>query len=199
LSSKNGLITFVRNAELGKVKTRIAASAGDEKALAIYKALLTHTRSVTQQVDTNRHLFYTNLISHDDEWPITDYTKHLQIDGDLGSKMKAAFEMCLVDNEKAVIIGSDCASLQPHHIENAYQLLDDHDLVIGPTYDGGYYLLGMKKLHYYLFDDMQWSVESVYDATISRAQNAGLSIANTEQLSDIDYIEDWEKWGWPLE
>lgn len=192
------LIIFIRNPEYGKVKSRLAATMGNAKALKIYKELLRHTREVTIHIDARRHLFYSEDIRSDDEWLSSDYEKQLQASGDLGDKMRQAFETVLQSSKKAIIIGSDCPQITPEHINNAIALLENHDIVIGPSLDGGYYLLGMKSLHIELFDDMTWSTDSVYSETIERITMKGLSYGTTETLSDVDHERDWIKWGWEI-
>lgn len=193
-SLSQSLIIFVRSPKLGKVKTRLAKAVGDQEALSIYIRLLTHTREVAEQVDATRHLFYSDEII-EDEWSTDYFQKALQADGDLGVKMQHAMSTALKTSNKAIIIGSDCAQLNSSLIVSAYEALDQHDVVIGPTYDGGYYLLGVKKVHKELFEDMTWSVESVFDETVRRITNKGLSYSTLDKLSDIDYKEDWDKYG----
>lgn len=180
------------------MKSRLAATMGNAKALKIYKELLRHTREVTIHIDARRHLFYSEDIRSDDEWLSSDYEKQLQASGDLGDKMRQAFETVLQSSKKAIIIGSDCPQITPEHINNAIALLENHDIVIGPSLDGGYYLLGMKSLHIELFDDMTWSTDSVYSETIERITMKGLSYGTTETLSDVDHERDWIKWGWEI-
>ena len=154
------LIIFIKNPELGKAKTRLAQSVGNIEALRIYKLLLAHTRKISSSVDADRYLFYHNEI-WEDEWPDSKYNKRLQSDGDLGNKMANAFSEVLQLNDKAIIIGSDCSQLSQDIIQDAFSRLDNADLVLGPTYDGGYYLMGMKKAHSSLFQNMTWSVADV--------------------------------------
>ncbi len=188
------LIIFVRSPKLGKVKTRLAKEVGDEKALAIYIQLLAHTRKVAQSIDAIRHLFYSDEII-DDDWSRTYFEKSLQIDGDLGDKMQHAMSKALETSDKTIIIGSDCPHLESDIIESAFAALDKSDVVVGPTFDGGYYLIGIKKMHTELFQNMTWSVESVYDETIDRIKKIGLTYVALTKLSDIDYKEDWDKYG----
>ena len=197
--STNSLIIFVRRPELGKVKTRIAKSVGARQALVIYNELLKHTREVVTKCDVQRHLFYTDDIIRDDDWSNTKFIKHRQASGDLGDKMSAAFEVCLRQSHKVVIIGSDCATLQPAIIERAFAALDESDVVIGPTFDGGYYLLGLKEPREVLFKGIEWSTPVVFEQTIAAINHEGLSYTELPQLADIDHIEDWEKWGWKIQ
>jgi len=187
------IIIFTKNPELGKAKTRIAATLGDEAALKIYKRLLSITRTVVSNVvSTTRLLFYSEEIVEEDLWPNILFQKYLQSNGDLGDRMEKAFETALSISHKALIIGSDCPFITPEIIEAAFDSLDSNDVVLGPTFDGGYYMIGMKTLHPRLFRDMTWSTETVYDTTIQRVSALGLSYATGPRLSDIDYAEDWE-------
>lgn len=194
VKSSRALIIFVRSPKLGKVKTRLANEVGDEKALSIYKQLLAHTREQSVEVDATRLLFYSDEIIEDD-WSIDHFKKHLQVDGDLGDKMLAAFEEALTFCDTAIIIGSDCPQLNSSIIDKAFDKLEKQDVVIGPTYDGGYYLIGMKKIHKELFLDMTWSTSEVCDETKNRVSESNLSYSLMTVLSDIDYKEDWDKYG----
>lgn len=192
-NQERGLIIFVKNPELGKVKTRLAKSIGDEQALAVYHKLLAHTKSVAEATPASRQLFYDTAVVAEDEWSNDKFIKRVQADGDLGARMRAAFEHCLVDNEKVVIIGSDCPEISPEIIETAFRRLELADIVIGPALDGGYYLLGMKEQHPELFADMEWSTESVFEETLKRIQAKGLLYTQCPTLSDMDDIEDLNK------
>ena len=196
--SKKGIIIFVRNPELGKVKTRLASTVGDEKALEIYIKLLKHTRDVVAQSPHEKFLFYTNEITIGDLWPEEIFHKSIQSDGDLGDRIKAAFEYAFESCDSCIIVGSDCPRLSASLINQAFDALEQNDTVVGPTYDGGYYLIGMNRYHEALFQDIPWSTEEVYELTTSKMDQAGLSHQALETLSDVDYEEDWVKWGWEL-
>lgn len=195
---RRGLIVFIKNPIEGKVKTRIAEDAGNVMALNIYQALLHHTNNISSKVNADRYLYYSDYIDHNDEWPNNVYTKTLQHGDDLGSKMQNAFINVLSTNNKVIIIGSDCIQLSEEIIEDAYTRLDNHDVVIGPTYDGGYYLLGLKNNLPSLFQNMHWSTDTVYDETVRRAIANGLAVFSCEVLSDIDHLADWERYGHTL-
>ena len=195
---QNALIIFIKNPELGKVKTRLAKTVGDKKALAIYKALMNHTREIALAVSTDRLLFYSQEIHPSDQWSTTNFKKYLQAIGDLGTKMKTAFQHAFQDHQKVVIIGSDCASLTPAIVEMAFQQLDKHDFVIGPALDGGYYLLGMNQYTPSVFDDIEWSTPSVFEDTKQQIKELKKDFVLLPALSDIDYEEDWIKYGWEI-
>lgn len=188
-----GLIVFIKNPVLGKVKTRLAASVGDEEALQIYKLLLDHTKKVATSTHASKYLYYSNFIANDN-WNPHTFTKRLQSGDDLGARMMKAIEEVLKEKSKAVIIGSDCPQLSPEILEDAFEALEKFDIVTGPTYDGGYYLIGMKAIHPTLFQNMTWSVRDVFAQTLLRIQRLGLSNEVLEMLSDIDTIEDWKKY-----
>lgn len=189
----SAIIIFVKNPVAGKVKTRIAASVGDEKALEIYHKLVAHTCEIIAQVPVDRFVFYSDFIDDDDLWDRTLFQKRLQEGTDLGSRMKAAFSDILNDYNKVVIVGSDCIELHESHILLAIDKLLYHDLVFGPAEDGGYYLMGMKNLHPFLFENIRWSEPEVFATSMDRAKENELAIGLLPVLSDVDFIEDWEK------
>jgi len=170
----NHLIIFIKNPELGKAKTRIAKTTGDERALEIYKELLQHTRTMTTKVEANRYLFYSRFVDTQDGWSGKLFDKKLQIQGGLGEKMRDAFTRIQQQGGSMVIIGSDCGELQTEIVEQAFAALQDHDVVLGPTFDGGYYLLGLKDANLDLFSDINWSTEQVYPQTIQKIKDQNL-------------------------
>lgn len=189
---KAAIIIFVRNPQLGKVKTRLAATLGDEKALAIYKELVQHTKEITAQTTADKYVYYVEEIIENDLWNTPGFVKKLQSNDDLGSKMKNAFkELFAIGYEKVIIIGSDCFELTTTIIEAALILLKNNDAVIGPAKDGGYYLLGMKKLIEPIFENKQWSTNTVFKETISDLKENNFSFACLPVLTDIDTEEDW--------
>ena len=196
--NNTALIIFIKNPEKGKVKTRLASTLGDEKALEIYLALMGHTRKITQEVDTNRLLFYSNFIDKEDDWPNADYQKSTQEGTDLGQRIAKAFQIAFQQYQKVVIIGSDCASLTPAIIQEAFDQLEQHPFVIGPASDGGYYLLGMTHFFPTLFQNMAWSTAQVLPATLQRIAALEKTVARLPELSDIDFEEDWERFGWEV-
>lgn len=182
---------------LGKAKTRLAATVGEEHALAIYKELLRHTCEIATLVEANRLLFYSHFIDKKDEWSAEDFQKHLQIDGDLGEKMAAGFQTAFGQKaSKVIIIGSDCASLTPEIVNQAFEVLDNNDFVIGPADDGGYYLIGMKTFSPTIFENIDWSTELVFRQTVKAIQQLNRTYGTLSTLSDIDYEEDWREYGW---
>jgi hypothetical protein len=187
----HGLIIFIKNPELGKVKTRLAKTIGNQKALEVYKLLQEKTREVSLGVNAQRFLFYSDTVSLGDSWNDNDFFKLQQVNGGLGERMEAAFQAVFSNNvDKAIIIGSDCYDITPELIERAYQRLDNNDVVIGPANDGGYYLIGMKKNQADLFQNMVWSTETVFQETIVKIQKKGRTFEVLPTLIDIDTEDD---------
>ena len=195
--TSRSLIIFIKNPIPGQTKTRLAASVGDERALRMYGRLLDYTREVTLEVDARRMLFYSDRIAADD-WSAADYDKFVQSGTDLGERMENAFAQAFQSAAKVLIIGSDCPGLRPLVLEQAFDDLDRDDVVLGPATDGGYYLLGLRRMVPELFRDMEWSVQSVAEETRHRARAAGLTVHDLPTLRDVDYLEDWKHYGWEV-
>lgn len=187
------LIIFVKKPELGKVKTRLARSIGNEKALEVYLKLLRRTYTITHTLRQDKIVYYTPEIVHHDFWDEEVYLKALQAEGDLGTRMLKSFEENFETGYKKVcIIGSDCYQLSSEIIEQAFAELEQNDMVIGPSTDGGYYLLGMKKLHPILFQDKLWSTPKVLEQTIEDIKQKELSCYLLPELTDVDEEKDLE-------
>ena len=186
---KNALIIFTRNPELGKCKTRLAKTIGEGAALQVYKHLLQHTAKVAEQVNASRFVFYSETIQTNDIWDKNHFTKKLQTGNDLGERMLNAFQDVFNLNfSKVVIIGSDLLDLNATVISEAFQHLEKNDAIIGPAKDGGYYLLGLKKLYPKIFKDKKWGTETVREETLSDLINN--SVYMLEELNDIDTFDD---------
>ena len=192
--SKNLLIVFVKNPELGKCKTRLAASIGDEKALIFYKNMLRHTKQITDKVSATKAIYYSSFIDTNDLWPENaHYQKHLQSPGELGEKMQQAFEEGFKAGfERICIIGSDCYTIDEHIIDGAFRALENKKAIIGPSTDGGYYLLGMNEMISALFTNKNWSTDSVTKDTLDDLERLQHSYELLTALTDVDTLEDLE-------
>lgn len=192
MKEQNALIIFVRNPEWGSIKTRLAKDVGNDTALRIYKYLLSRTRKVTRQAKAeHKFLFYDRHIVLADGWDENTFAKQKQVQGDLGVRMDSAFQQAFKVASKVVIIGSDCPSLKAEDIDEAYMQLDSNDVVIGPSKDGGYYLLGLSKWIPELFKEMPWSTERVMSQTVQTIKALKLSHFIGRELNDIDHGKDW--------
>ncbi len=185
------LLIFVKQPIRGQVKTRLAATMGDQAALDIYRQLLERTRAITQPLTCDKRVCYTPEIQHNDQWDKSHYQKVRQHAGDLGERMRKAFENGFEQGYQQIcIIGSDCYELTTDIIHQAFAALATHDMTIGPSTDGGYYLLGMNRLYSDLFENKPWSTSSVYTDTIRDARQHQRSWQALPKLTDIDREAD---------
>ncbi len=188
---RNALLIFVKNPALGKVKTRLAKTIGDYNALKIYQYLLQNTMEHTYNLDMDKFVYYNEYIPTRDEWPNSTYQKELQMGKHLGEKMNNAFFKGFDEGyHKVVMIMPDCPKLSDTLIEKAFKSLDGSDLVIGPTKDGGFYLLGMKMLQESLFKNKTYETATEYNDTIQAAEKMSLNIFKLPILTDIDMEDD---------
>lgn len=190
------LLIFIRNPEPGRVKTRLAATVGDARALEVYFLLLDITRNAALGVDCQRHLYYSDSVAWHDDWPSDLFTKHVQSGDGLGGRMLHAFSTSFATGaEKVVIIGSDCPEMTSDVIGKAFSALDKHDVVIGPAVDGGYYLLGMTAIQPDFFRNKLWSTDSVLAETLADVKKHSLRASVLPVLGDLDDEADLERSG----
>lgn len=189
------LLIFMRNPVHGKVKTRIAATLGNDVALRVYQMLVDHTASVTRDISATRIICYSDLIECDGSWDDSCF-RIIQKGNDLGERMSAAFKDTLrFGAHKVILIGTDCYELNADILAGAFAQLTDHDIVLGPAWDGGYYLVGMKNYYPQLFENIAWSTEGVLEQTIRRCNELGLSYSLQPTLNDIDDERDLKNSG----
>jgi rSAM/selenodomain-associated transferase 1 len=185
----DGIAVVAKVPELGGVKTRIGAVWGAEAALRIYRVLFDYTLGCVAQVPVRKYLYVNRVVPY--QFPEM-FRLYIQCDGDIGSRMRGVFEDLLECGlRKVVVVGSDCPYLECRHIEEAFGMLESCDVVLGPTKDGGYYLIGMKALHGCLFENKAWSTASVLEDTLRDVAGLGLRAGLLEWLEDVDTVEDW--------
>lgn len=187
--TKNLLLIFTRNPELGKAKTRLAKTVGDQTALEIYKFLLERTRDISSRVNADKAVYYSVKIRENDIWSTDIFNKHQQLGENLGIRMLNAFKNGFNSGyKKVLIIGSDLYDLSAKNIEKAFKELDSNDVVIGPAIDGGYYLLGMNSLQENVFKNKDWGTETVRKDTLQDLFDKKVKLL--EFKNDIDIYED---------
>lgn len=187
MQTKKAIIIFTKNPQKGNVKTRIAATLGDDKALQIYKKLIVHTHSIVVDLKIDTYIFYSDAIIKNDIWSEKVFFKMLQNGATLGEKMADAFSVVFAKKYDSVcIIGSDCYELNPAIIENAFVKLQSVDCVIGPAFDGGYYLLGTNAYNGQLFQNIQWSTDTVFENTLAICTTLNITTDLTVKLNDVD-------------
>jgi len=190
--SDGGLIIFLRLPEKGKVKTRLAATVGDDQALNIYQQLISYTLELASLSPQKVYLFFDGGLPTEADRDVR-FSYYKQSDGDLGMKMLNAISFVLNYHTKAIVIGSDCPDLSLAILTESFTRLEDNSVVLGPAIDGGYYLIGCKAVYPSLFEDIQWSTATVLNATIEKIKKEKLTYSLLETLSDIDSEEDWNQ------
>lgn len=193
--SHKRIIVFVKNTIPGKVKTRLAKTIGDEEALKVYLQLLNITKKEVLGLNIEREVWYAWEIGKDDIWDENHFNKRVQQDGNLGEKMNNAFRQSFEEGmNKVVLIGSDCPTLTSSILEEAFQKLDESDVVFGPSKDGGYYLIGMSSYYPEVLDNIAWSTEKVMDQTEEKAKQNNIKLSKLVTLNDIDNELDWNEY-----
>lgn len=188
-SSNQLLIVFVKNILLGKVKTRLAKTVGNQKAFEVYKHLVEITEKETSKIENcDVHIYFSDVIIKE-KWP--GKTKFVQKGDDLGIRMMNAFKNGFDAGYESILgVGSDIPDLNAEIIEKGFEALKKSDTVFGPAEDGGYYLIGMNSLIPMIFLDKPWSQDGLFDLTISELQSNSYTVEKLQQLNDIDTIED---------
>ena len=187
------LIIFARNPVFGQVKSRIAKRTDPETALSIYNQLLAITRENVKTFKGVTFVFYSSYIEQNDIW--VNVEKRLQSpDDNLGKCLKAALRSLNDVYKYKIIIGTDCPELSEHIINQALVALKDHDVVIGPAKDGGYYLIGLTQDYTTLFEEIHWGSSEVLAQTLNQVNQLNLSCALLPELHDVDEISDWEQY-----
>ena len=190
---KEVVLVFEKNAILGQVKTRLASGMGELPALEIYKHLVQLTYSALEEVPVPVWTFFSDFIPESTH-PTVEKS-FVQQGQDLGERMSNAFARTFESGrDKVVLIGTDCPTLQSHHLLQAFESLNHSDLVLGPATDGGYYLIGMKGKAAYLFEGIAWSTSQVLSQTLHVASQQGLIVTLLPELDDIDTQEDWQRY-----
>lgn len=189
--NKKLLLILIKNPLLGKAKTRLAATVGPERALEIYQALLNRTHQITSDLPMHKALYYSDFVGVNDIWDLNHFEKKIQTGNDLGDRMYNAFKDGFERGYGPVcIIGSDCYELTQEIINQAFAILKSQDVVLGPSTDGGYYLLGMNILQPAFFKNKDWSTPAVLNQTLSDAQHLGLTVGLLPTLTDVDEEKD---------
>jgi uncharacterized protein len=185
------IIVFLRHPEKGKVKTRLAASIGEDRALEVYERLLSHTLATASVMPFDKQAWFADGVSKGSPWEKAGFKVFAQQEGDLGRRMAQAFSRAFSEGyQHVVIIGTDCPGLTADLLNEAFDQLATHDVVIGPADDGGYYLLGMRGPFLKLFDGIRWSTDSVADETERLCVENKLGYTMLRPLGDIDREED---------
>jgi len=186
------LIIFAKNPILGKVKTRLAKSIGDDKALEIYRFLLSHIQLEIKSLAVDIEVHYSHFIDKGDDWQHDRLKKKIQIKGDLGTKMGHAFQQAFAQGYHQVIgVGTDIYNLKASDILAGFDQLEKNNFCLGPANDGGYYLIGMTRYKPQLFQNKSWSTSSVLKQSLQDLSSE--NVALLAEKMDIDTLEDLQK------
>ena len=194
------LIIFSRYPEPGKTKTRMIPALGAEGASELQRQMTEHCLNTAKKLLSSRNITIEVHFSGGNkelmaEWLGQDLEYVPQITGVLGDKMCSAFDRSFgLGTQRVVTIGIDCPDINQEILENAFDSLQNQDLVIGPARDGGYYLIGLNQTIPQLFRNINWGTEKVFKQTQNIAQQLNLSIDYLPTLSDVDYPEDLGIW-----
>lgn len=197
MNSKNALIIMTKNPELGKCKTRLAKTLGDNKALEIYIQLIDYTAKIAKESKADKFIYSTDILIDKKRWECPNTFFSIQSKGDLGERMNTAIQNIKNQGyEKVIVLGSDCAEINAKDIDKAFDKLNTNDYVLGPALDGGYYLIGMNEVSPTLFQNMKWSTENVLSDTVARINAKNCTHSLLEAKSDIDFEEDLKRDGY---
>ncbi len=194
---------FARLPELGKVKTRLAATVGDERTLEVYEEMLAELlRSIgASTADTEIEILWAPTPIANGErlrQAFGDRPLAMQTGATLGDRLAMAFSerFFFQATRKIVAIGVDDPRLPRELIDHAFGLLDSCEWVVGPASDGGYYLIGCRAPAFdaSIFRDIEWGSERVFAQTIRKIRDWGVCVAMLPQRSDIDTAEDLERY-----
>lgn len=179
----------------GLVKTRLGQAIGYQEAATLYRAFLRDLATRFADAPFEIGWFVTPRDAWHDIEPVVGLSERpsrvvVQGDCDWTDRQRELFRgAALRGEERLAILASDSPHITVELVARAFQELDRHDIVIGPVYDGGYYLFGMRGWHDVL-DGIPMSTSAVADHITARAQAVGLSIAQVETTFDIDEVDD---------
>jgi len=190
---------FTRYPVPGKVKTRLIPTLSPQKATRLHQLMTEHVLDVAREFCRQERfkssritVCYTGAkLAEFKAWLGHDLSYEPQSSGGLGFRMSQAFKKSFEQKgDPVVLIGSDLPGLNPQLLVQAFQILKDSDMVLGPAADGGYYLIGMKSFHPELFQDIDWGTKRVYNQTTEIIRNLELDFKDLPTLKDLDRPED---------
>ena len=197
MKEKDALIIFAKAPVPGQVKTRLQPHLSPEECANLHAFFIIDTINIAKRAEeAETFLFcYPGTENHFFQKVSKDFDIKLmsQKGNDLGERMEHAIKSSISKGyNKVVIIGSDSPDLPVEYIQNGFKRLDTSDMVIGPSADGGYYLIGGTK-ELPVFDGIQWSGCQVFNMTVEKAKERGLTVSILDEWYDIDTVEDLQR------
>lgn len=191
------LIIFTRYPIPGHTKTRLIPVLGDVEAANLQRKLTEHTVMQADQVSSQPvvQIWYSGgTLEQMQTWLGRERQYYAQQGEGLGDRLMIAIATAFQTAERVVVIGIDCPELSALMLERAFRALHHHDAVIGPATDGGYYLIGLRRMIPELFEGVDWGTERVFEQTLAIAQQHQLTVALLPPLTDIDLPEEVPIW-----
>ena len=190
---KKAIICFTRVPRPGKTKTRLMGLLSGEQCTELHWAFLKDLNVVYETMDADLFLFHTPDPGWAELKPVFPAAKgfYPQIGEGLGEKMNHALNAVLAMGYDAVVLtGADLPAMEKAHLESGFAALEYADVALGPTSDGGYYLVGVKAPAPYLFANQSYGNGSVFDRTAAAAAAAGRALATAMPCGDVDTAAD---------
>lgn len=194
-SKKRNLIVFVKSPIPGEIKTRLIPHLTGAEAADLYKCFVSDIlKNVSTLASTLKlHIAYQpHAKASDLSWIGRQTPESFRQEGkSLGERLIHAFGTAFGrGSQHVVIIGSDSPTLPTRYIEQAFEALNEADVVLGPAFDGGYYLIGLSRPCMKLFEDVCWSNDQIFERTAQNAQRLGYTLRVLPAHYDIDTIDD---------
>jgi len=198
------LILFTRYPVPGSTKTRLIPALGPEGAADLQRQMTEHTMKTGRSVAGEQVELQVRFEGADPgsmvQWLGEDLLYAPQGEGDLGERMRRAFNSSFGEGfEKVLVAGTDCPSMGPGDVLEAFDLLENNPLVLGPATDGGYYLIGMCSdspswIYDLIFSGIPWGTARVFNSTMNVLAETGLDVGLLDEKADVDEPEDLVHW-----
>jgi len=195
------VMQFSKWPEEGRVKTRLMPALGASGALAAHVRLSLEVLDNLIASGYPVQFWWDRALEQapDAAAPVLSKLDSAQIatgiqqGRNLGQRMEAALTQVLENHDKALVVGSDCPSVDPDYVRQAVAELDTSDVVLGPSNDGGYVMIGARRVVAGMLDGVNWGTGSVLDQTCTRMAGLGLSVSLLPPRWDVDEPEDWQR------
>jgi uncharacterized protein len=190
------LVVFAKDPVSGRVKTRLTPCITPEEAARLYKVFIIDIISNVSNLKCNNvTIAYTPIGAEKSLRKLVEHPANFfpQKGKNLGERMKNAFKQSFAEGAKRVVImGTDSPTLPISYIQKAFDVLKKIPIVLGPTFDGGYYLVGLSKRNDDIFDGIGWSTSRVFGQTLSRIKSMNAQVYVLPPWYDVDTSEDLE-------